>query len=78
MTLPDRLEEHAIAANHLTPRLLGEELALFRKIKGYLPTVMPIHLSPQYEDEIKGEVERVARKMEITITVAHEGMRLTL
>jgi len=78
VTLPNRLEEHAVSSNHLTPYLLGEELALFKKVKGYLPPVVPIHLSPQFEDEIKEEVGRVALELGASITVAHEGMRLSL
>jgi ribonuclease BN (tRNA processing enzyme) len=78
VTLPDRLEKHAVDSNHLTPRLLGRELAVFRKLKGYLPEVMPIHLSPMLEDEIKAELERVSRELEASITVASEGMRLVL
>jgi len=78
VTLPNRLEKHAVASNHLTPRLMGKEMALFNKVKGYLPTIMPIHLSPQFEDEIKDEVEYVAKELGTTITIAHEDMRLTL
>ncbi len=78
VTLPNRLEEHAVSSNHLTPRLFGEELVLFRNAKGYLPTVVPVHVSPQFEDEIRGEVERVARELDVDISLAQDGMRLTL
>jgi len=78
VTLPNRLEEHAVSADHLTPRLFGEELALFRKARGYLPRVLPIHVSPQFEDEIAEEVEQVARGLGVEINLAHEGMTLSL
>ncbi|UCC60001.1 MAG: hypothetical protein JSW38_06465 [Dehalococcoidia bacterium] len=78
VTLPNRLEKHAVASNHLTPRLMGKELALFNKAKGYLPTVVPIHLSPQFEVEISEELEHVAKELGATITTAQEDMRLTL
>jgi len=78
VTLPNRLEEHAVSSDHLTPRLFGEELALFRKARGYLPRVLPIHVSPQFEDEIAEEVGQVARELGVDIDLAHEGMTLSL
>ena len=78
VTLPSRLEEHAVSSNHLTPRLFGKELAIFRKARGYLPPVVAIHVSPQLEDEITEEVQRVARELDADISIAHEGMRLNL
>ena len=78
VTLPDRMEKHAVATKHLCPRLFGEELALFRKVRGYLPRVVPIHMSPPLEDEIRGEVERVAREVGADIEFAQEGTTLSL
>lgn len=78
VTLPDRMEKHAVATRHLCPRLFGEELALFRKVRGYLPRVVPIHTSPQFEDEIRGELERVAREVGADIEFARDGMTLSL
>jgi ribonuclease BN (tRNA processing enzyme) len=78
VTLPNRLEKHAISSSHLTPGLLGKELAVFRKMKGYLPEVLPIHLSPMFEDEIRAELERVSQELDVNITPASEGMTLSL
>lgn len=78
VTLPNRLEKHAVSSGHLSPRLLGEELAMLKKSKGYLPHIVLIHLSPLFEDEIKEEAERVARELEAYITLSYEGMRLKL
>jgi ribonuclease BN (tRNA processing enzyme) len=78
VTLPNRLEEHAVSSGHLTPRLLGEELAGFRRTRGYLPQVMVIHLSPVFEDEIKEEVEQVAKSLGADISLSYEGMRLSI
>jgi len=78
MTLPNRLEAHAVSSGHLTPRLLGEELAGFRRTRGYLPQVMIIHLSPVFEDEIKEEVEQVAKSLGVDISLSYEGMRLSI
>jgi len=76
VTLPNRLEKHAVPAGHLTPRLLGEELAGFKKTKGYLPPVVIIHVSPVFEGEIKEEAERVAKQLGANITLGYEGMRV--
>jgi ribonuclease BN (tRNA processing enzyme) len=78
VTLPNRLEEHALSAGHLTPRLLGEELAAFKVKKGYLPPVVIVHLSPVFEPEIAEEVERMAEKLGADVTLGFEGMKLEL
>jgi len=78
VTLPDRMEKHAVSTKHLCPRLFGEELALFQKVRGYLPRVVPVHVAPQFEDEIRSEVERVARELGADIELAREGMALSL
>jgi ribonuclease BN (tRNA processing enzyme) len=78
VTLPNRLEKHAVASGHLTPRLLAEELAELKKVKGHLPRVVPVHLSPVFEAELKEELERVAKELGADITPSHEGMRLSL
>ena len=69
VALADRLEEHASSSGHLTPRLLAEELAEFKKIDGYLPPVVLIHLSPLFEGEIKEEVGQVAKELGASITL---------
>ena len=78
VTLPNRLEKHAVSAGHLSPRLFGEELAGFKKTKGSLPPVVIIHVSPVFEGEIKEEVEQVAKQLGANITLGYEGMRLNL
>ena len=78
VTLPNRLEKHAVSAGHLSPRLLGEELAEFKKTKGYLPPVVIIHVSPVFEGEIREETEGVAKQLGANITLSYEEMRLSL
>ena len=78
VTLPNRLEKHAVSAGHLSPRLFGEELAGFKKTRGSLPPVVIIHLSPVFEGEIKEEVEQVAKELGANITLGYEEMRLSL
>ena len=63
---------------HLCPEMLKEELIEFRRVNGYLPKVVVIHMSPQHEPEIEGEVREVAELLGISIDIAHEGDELIL
>jgi ribonuclease BN (tRNA processing enzyme) len=76
VTMANGLEEHAISAGHLTPRLLGEELAQFKKLKGYLPPVVVIHLATLFENQIREETAQLAKELGTKITLGHEGMKL--
>ena len=78
VTLPNRLVKHSESTGHLTPRLLGEELAEFGKSKGYLPEVVLVHLTPLFEDEIRKEVEEISKALGASITLGYEGMKLRL
>lgn len=63
---------------HLTPRLLHQELTDFRRLKGYLPRVLLVHMNPDVENEIKTEVDEVARELDTQIDLAYEGMQLEI
>jgi cAMP phosphodiesterase len=76
VTMPNGLEEHAIPAGHLTPRLLGEELAQFKKVKGYLPPVVVIHVATMFENQIREETAQLGKELGAKITLGHEGMKL--
>jgi len=76
VTMPNGLEEHAILAGHLTPRLLGEELDQFKKVKGYLPPVVVIHLASLFENQIREETAQLSKELGTKITLGHEGMRI--
>jgi ribonuclease BN (tRNA processing enzyme) len=78
VTWPNRLESAAEAAGHLCPKMLKRELIEFRRIKGYLPEIFIIHMSPQCELEIREEVGQVAKELEVSITITHEGKELVL
>jgi ribonuclease BN (tRNA processing enzyme) len=78
LTFPNKLENLALDSKHLSPRLLGKELSSFKKLKGYLPTVIPIHLSPKYEFEIREEMDEIASELGITVVAAVEGTQLTI
>jgi ribonuclease BN (tRNA processing enzyme) len=72
VTFPNRLADIASNSGHLCPGLLKQQLLEFREMKGYLPVVFPVHLSPQYEDEIKKDMEAVAREIFISIAYGDE------
>jgi len=58
---PDKYEDWLKKAGHLCARFLKEELVQFRRLKGYLPRVIVIHIGNPYEQEIKEEVAQVAQ-----------------
>jgi len=78
VTLPNRYEQYAKESGHLTPALLEQELTSFQGLKGYLPRVVLVHMSPNLEKEIAAEVAAVARALNNPITLAYEGMQLHL
>ncbi len=78
VTAPDRFEEFGWQSGHLTPNLLKEELLSFQALKGYLPRVVLVHMTPALEKEIAGEIATVARDLNSPITLASEGMRFEL
>ena len=78
VTAPNRYEEFARRAGHFTPILLEQELKRFRKLKGYLPQVITVHMNPWEEKEIETEITEVARSLNCTIELGREGMLLDL
>ncbi|MDI6815202.1 MAG: MBL fold metallo-hydrolase [Dehalococcoidales bacterium] len=78
VTLPNRSEEYARESGHLTPSLLKQELTSFQELKGYLPQVVLVHMSPNLEKEIEAEIAAVAKALNNSITLAYEGMQLHL
>jgi hypothetical protein len=58
--------------------MLKKELIEFQKIKGYLPKIYLIHLSPEFENEIKNEIKGVAEELKHPIKIANEGERVII
>lgn len=75
---PNRLEDRLRQAGHMCARLLKEELLHFRRLKGYLPRVLGIHIGPPFETEIEEEVAQVAQELEADISLGYDGMTITL
>jgi ribonuclease BN (tRNA processing enzyme) len=78
LTAPNKYEEFAQQAGHLTPNLLAQELICFRELKGYLPQVILVHINPGLEKDINIEVATIAKDLEHPITLGYEGMQLQL
>jgi len=78
VTFPNRFKSVAQDSGHLCPEMLKGELMEFRRVKGYLPQVVLIHLSPQLEEEIREEVQAMATELELSISIAREGDKLVI
>ncbi|MFC2021474.1 MBL fold metallo-hydrolase [Chloroflexota bacterium] len=78
LTASNRFDEFGRESLHLTPNLLKQELISFREIKGYLPRVVTVHMSPGLEEEIKAELAVVAGELNNQIEPGYEGMEISL
>jgi len=78
LTASNRFEVFGRDSGHLTPELLKQELIDFRQLKGYLPVVVPVHMSPGLEPEIKAEIAAVSAALDARITLGYEGMEINL
>jgi len=74
----NRYEDFAKESGHLTPNLLRQELAAFQELKGYLPQVVTVHMSPHLEKEIEAELAVVSKALNHPITLAYEGLEIDL
>ncbi len=77
-TLLNDKDKAAHRAGHLTPRLLLKELESFRKIKGYLPQVVLVHLDPISEKSLKSEIREVEKTLSTHIHFGYEGMKIKI
>ena len=75
---PNKYGDWLKKAGHLCAEFLKEELIQFRRLKGYLPRVIIIHIGNPYEQEIKEEVAQVAQELEADISLGYEDMKITL
>ena len=75
---PNKYGDWLKKAGHLCAEFLKEELIQFRRLKGYLPRVIVIHIGNPYEREIKEEVAQVAQELEADISLGYEDMKVTL
>ena len=78
VTGPNKLGDLMKSFGHLSAQLLKGEIIQFRLIKGYLPRIVVVHISPLYQKEIEQEVGDVAQELGINIDIGHEGMKISL
>ena len=77
-TALNRDEDFALKSGHLTPALLQKELESFRKIKGYLPQIVLVHMNPLVEKGIKAEISKVEKTLNTKIQFGYEGMKINI
>jgi ribonuclease BN (tRNA processing enzyme) len=73
VTFPDRLENRAINAGHLCPKLLKKELIELHNVKKNYPRIVLTHLSPKFEKEIIKEIKELEKELKIELEIANEG-----
>lgn len=73
-TFSDSQESLARLTHHMTPALLEQEVHKLQMNNGTVPRIIVVHMNPQAEEEIVGELDQVASRLGISITVAYEGM----
>lgn len=78
VTSTNKYDEFARQSGHLTSKLLQNELESFRELKGYLPRIVLVHMTPTQEKDIEAEIEVVARNLDTEILLGYEGMQLDL
>jgi ribonuclease BN (tRNA processing enzyme) len=77
-TLPDRLRDFAIEVKHMCPSLLAETLLEFKKVKGYIPPTVVVHINPVYEEEIGKELQQASEDLDAEILLGYEGMKIVI
>jgi ribonuclease BN (tRNA processing enzyme) len=78
VTGSNRFSKEIAEVGHLTPQLLKQELLEFRRLKGCLPKVILIHITPLLEVVIKEEVAQLAEELGSEISLGYEGMKITI
>jgi glyoxylase-like metal-dependent hydrolase (beta-lactamase superfamily II) len=74
----NRMGETMQKLRHLTPQLLAEELEQFMNVKRYIPRVIVTHVAVSLEEELKYELAVSAKRLEIDLDVAYEGLTIDL
>jgi ribonuclease BN (tRNA processing enzyme) len=63
---------------HMCPGLLREELLSHLNVKGYLPSVITVHMNQSLEKDIKNELKAIAEELGVSITMAFEGKQIEI
>ena len=67
-------EFFSVRNQHLTSETLGHELKAFRELKGYLPPVACVHMSPFEESEIATEIDALSAELCSPVYLGREGL----
>jgi ribonuclease BN (tRNA processing enzyme) len=78
VSFPNGYEDFVRQPGHLTPSLLRQELKDFQRLKGYLPSVLTVHMTPSKEEIIESEIAALAEELNASIALAREGMQVSL
>jgi len=78
VTFPNSQEEMARLSKHMTPLFLEQELTPLVGTSSAPASILAIHLNSAAEPAIREELKPVEEKLGIPITVAEEGMVLTI
>jgi ribonuclease BN (tRNA processing enzyme) len=78
VTMPDRFAGFASQTRHLTPQTLADEISGFIRLTGHKPNILVAHMHPLYEQELKEELNIVAAKLDLRITIASEDITLVV
>jgi ribonuclease BN (tRNA processing enzyme) len=76
VTAPSSEQDFVTQSGHLTPAMLAQELASFQRLNNYLPEIVVVHMNPQVEAKIAAEIKEVASQLNVSITLAREGMQV--
>ncbi len=76
VTASNRWEAAMNHSGHMTPALLGQEMAVYRRIRGCLPRIYAVHLNAAAEGEIRSELDEVQQSLGIPIHMAREGLQI--
>ena len=78
VTSPNEYIDFCREKGHLCPALLKEELLRHRKILGYIPDVVTVHMNYTLETDIREELREVSEELGISISMAFEGKELEI
>jgi ribonuclease BN (tRNA processing enzyme) len=78
VTFPDHLADLAALTGHLTPGMLRDQLLAALAAGVNLPKMVAVHMDPQYQRELVGQVSALADELGVDLTPGHEGMQVVV
>ena len=78
VSFPNRLTGLAQHTGHLTPCMLRKDLLNVLRKNFCPPRIVAVHFSPEYEEEVVGELNALAEELEIDLTPGRKEMLITV